>query len=332
MTKNFFAIQVVFALLGSVSANAANLRQDRILVQESIRHAENFSRPGEAALRKAEDKLTFVQRDIRDLRDSNHKMRLERSLDEAIRSLMDRRLSDRQKSNDVIRHGNDALVSIDALERSDNSSGARRELDSAVSELDRVVRVVRDRRMMEAERIVRDVQISLNRFGRADRDLEDASRELDRLSRLLGDRYLNPRQLEDLSARSVRAASDLILRSRTYREGGRDNNDGRDELGRTGRIGIRSTTDVIQVGRHEGRFVGLEIKAKEADIRLDSIEVVFGNGRSEIFRGGFILQGETLRLDVRGQERAISSIMIRAQTMARGARGDEGFLIVRGLR
>lgn len=340
MTKKIFAIQAVLALLGSVSVNAANLRQNRILVQESIRHAEffqnNYRRPDYFQLRQAEDKLTFVQSDIRDLRDSREKQNLERSLDEALRALLDRRLPDDLKARAVIQNGNMALVSIDALDRGDGGWGGenrtRRELDSALFELSKIDRSVRDRRFEEADRIVRSVISRLQAYVRSDRDIDDAVRELDVLSRILCDRYANPRVIEDQAARSVRIANDLVLRSRTYRDGGRDGyDDNRGELGRTGYLGQYSTTDVIRVGRNEGRFVALNVKAFEADIRLDSIEVVYGNGRREIFRGGFLRQGETLRLDLRGLDRAILEIVVTGQSMGRGGpRQRDGFLVVSG--
>jgi len=333
MTKNFFATLMSVVLLGSVSATAANLRQDRILVQEAIAHAQNHRRPGDGELRRSEDKFLQVQRDIFDLRPSTDKMRLERSLDDALRALADMRLPVFQKVDTVVRSGNEALRAIDALDRSTNS-GARVELTQTLVQLDRSLQLTRTLNFRQAQNEVRFAQTILSRHTR-DIDLMSAVRELDRLALVLGDRYMDPRQIVRQAEYSVRIARDLILRSRTYNDVGDPNVPGdRDTLGQTRNFGARyATTEVITVGRYEGRFTKLAFRALGGDVRIDSIEIVYGNGRTEILHGGFIKESDVLRIDLRGQDRAIQSIRITAQSVSMGGRRlSEASLLVRGIR
>jgi hypothetical protein len=334
MTKNNFAILTAFAFLTSFGVHAANLRQDRLLVEESISHAQNHRRPGDGELRRAEDKLSIVQRDIFDLRPSREKLSLERSLDDALRALRDFRLPPYQKTDIVVRSGQDALRAIDQLSR-ESESGARRELDQSLQRLDLVVRHTRTMRFDYASIEVQAIQTSLTRFQR-DRDIDSALRELDRMQRMLSDRYMNPRIVQDEISRSSELVRTLVMQSRTYRDDREDGDrDERDLLGRTNPFGSRMpTTEFIEVGRYEGRFAGLQFKARGASIRIDSIEVTFGNGRTEVFYGGFVNEGTDLRIDLRGQERFVARIRVTAQSMDMGGRrfGETGHFVVRGLR
>jgi hypothetical protein len=334
MTKNNFAILAAFAFLTSFGASAANLRQDRILVEESISHAQNHRRPGDGELRRAEEKLSIVQRDIFDLRPSREKLSLERSLDDALRALRDFSMPIFQKTDIVVRSGQDALRAIDQLSR-ESESGARRELDQALSRLDIVVRHTRTLRFDYASMEVRSIQTSLSRFQR-DRDIESALRELDRMQRMLADRYMNPRVVQDEISRSSELVRTLVTQSRIYRDDRDDGDrDERDLLGRTNPFGSRmATTEYIEVGHVDGRFAGLQFKARGANIRIDSIEVTFGNGRSEVLYGGFVNEGSLLRIDLRGQERIVTRIRVTAQSMDMGGRrfGETGHFVVRGLR
>jgi hypothetical protein len=334
MTKNNFAIATIFAVVATLSAHAANLRQDRILVEESIAHAQNLRYPGDGELRRAEDKLSIVQRDIFDLRPSFDKQRLERALDDALRALRDYRLPDYQKKDVVVRSGYEALSAIDQLSR-ETDTGARRELDQSLMRLDTVIRHTRILRFDYASSEVRTIQISLARFQR-DLDIQGALGELDRMQRMLADRYLNPRFVQDEISRGSELVRTLVMQSRTYRDDrGDSDRDERDVLGRTNPFGSRMpTTEFIEVGRVDGRFAGLQFKARGANIRIDSIEVTFGNGRSEVFYGGFVNEGTDLRIDLRGQDRIVSRIRVTAQSMDMGGRrfGDAGHFVVRGLR
>ncbi|MEO5667181.1 MAG: hypothetical protein ABIR96_03905 [Bdellovibrionota bacterium] len=331
MTKNIFATMAAFVFLGSVTANAANLRQDRQLIQDAIDAAQRGRGPYNDGLRRAEDNLSAVQRDIYDIRPTRDKDALCRSLDDALRALRDYRLPDYQKIDYVVRSANDALRSIDLLDRGTNSNAARFELDQALGQLDRISYLMRDRRFREAQDQVVSVQSVLNRY-RGDRDLDDASRELDRVNQILGDRYLDPRRATDEMDRSARIVRELVMRSRIYRDDANVPGD-RDDLATTRNFGrIFATTEMLNIGIYEGRFVGLVFIGLGADIRIDSIEVVYGNGRSEIFYGGYIRDNERLRLDLRGYDRLIRSIRVTAQSMGGGRRSGDGALQIRGIR
>jgi hypothetical protein len=334
MTKKIFAITTLFALIGSVGANAANLRQNRFLVQEAITAAERFRRPGDGELRRAEDNLSQVQRDIYDLRPSFDKSQLERSLDDALWALRDYRLPDYQKADAVVRSGRNALVSLDRLERDSqqDNRGVRRELDRSIESLERASRLTRDLRFGEAQNEIIAAQNTLACHQMRDRDIESAKRELDRAYQILNDRYRHPRQIQDDSDRSLRAARDLILRSRLYTEGD-SRPDGRDELARTRNFSSRySTTEYVDVGRQEGRIMGLEFTARDSSLRIDEIEVVYGNGRSEVFAGGFVNDGSTLRLDLRGNDRLVQRIRVTAQSMNGRRPFGEGYFVIRAIR
>ncbi len=46
-------------------------------------------------------------------------------------------------------------------------------------------------------------------------------------------------------------------------------------------VSFVSDHDTIPVGRHDGKFVKLKLKVHKAEIKLNSIKVVFGNGEIE---------------------------------------------------
>ena len=46
-------------------------------------------------------------------------------------------------------------------------------------------------------------------------------------------------------------------------------------------VGFGNDHDIIDVGRHEGRFKRLRLRVRDNDIKLNSIKVMFGNGEVE---------------------------------------------------
>ena len=77
-------------------------------------------------------------------------------------------------------------------------------------------------------------------------------------------------------------------------------------------VGRRADYDEIKVGRREGRFTAIRLEAKGNSISVLDLKVIYANGtpddipvRSEINEGD-----KTRPLDLRGSDRAISSIQI----------------------
>ena len=77
-------------------------------------------------------------------------------------------------------------------------------------------------------------------------------------------------------------------------------------------VGNRADYDEIKVGRREGRFSAIRLEAKGNSISVLDLKVIYANGapddisvRSEINEGD-----QTRPLDLRGRDRAISSIRI----------------------
>jgi hypothetical protein len=76
------------------------------------------------------------------------------------------------------------------------------------------------------------------------------------------------------------------------------------------KVGFRVDRDVIRVGRREGRFKAIRLKAIGNDVHMLDLKVIYANGepddipvRSEIRAGR-----ETGPLDLRGRERSIDRI------------------------
>jgi hypothetical protein len=111
------------------------------------------------------------------------------------------------------------------------------------------------------------------------------------------------------------AASSLSAQGRRDRDG-----DGKWERLGCERVGNRSDFDEIRVGRREGRFSAIRLEAKGNSVSILDLKVVYANGapddisvRSEINEGD-----QTRPLDLRGRDRAISSIQIVSKKDFRG--------------
>jgi hypothetical protein len=95
--------------------------------------------------------------------------------------------------------------------------------------------------------------------------------------------------------------------------------DGWERLG-CEQVGNRADYDEIRVGRREGRFSAIRLEAKGNSISVLDLKVIYANGapddisvRSEINEGD-----QTRPLDLRGRDRAISSIRIVSKKDFRG--------------
>jgi hypothetical protein len=101
--------------------------------------------------------------------------------------------------------------------------------------------------------------------------------------------------------------------SSVFAQGRRDNDrDGKWERLGCEEIGRRADFDEIKVGRREGRFSAIRLEAKGNSVSILDLKVVYANGapddvsvRSEINEND-----STRPLDLRGRDRAISSIQI----------------------
>jgi hypothetical protein len=76
------------------------------------------------------------------------------------------------------------------------------------------------------------------------------------------------------------------------------------------RVGFGADKDVIKVGRREGRFSAIRLRAKRSDVLLLSLRVVYGRGPADDFDVQTHLRAgrETRPFDLRGERRAIKRI------------------------
>lgn len=91
----------------------------------------------------------------------------------------------------------------------------------------------------------------------------------------------------------------------------RADKDGWEDLGCV-RVSRRGDRDQINVGRREGRFKAIKLKAVGADIEVLDLKVIYGNGepddiqvRSQMRDGS-----ETRAIDLKGRERFIKEVVI----------------------
>jgi hypothetical protein len=77
-------------------------------------------------------------------------------------------------------------------------------------------------------------------------------------------------------------------------------------------VGRRADFDEIKVGRREGRFSAIRLEAKGNSISVFDLKVIYANGApDDISVRSEINEGDRSRpLDLRGRDRAISSIQI----------------------
>lgn len=87
-----------------------------------------------------------------------------------------------------------------------------------------------------------------------------------------------------------------------------------EELG-SRKVGFISDTDVIPVGRREGRFKKIKLRVRDNDIQMQRLVVVYGNGaKDELEVRDFIRAGsETRPIDLKGDGRFIKEVRLKYQ-------------------
>lgn len=94
---------------------------------------------------------------------------------------------------------------------------------------------------------------------------------------------------------------------------------GWEELGCVG-VNFDRDRDIIPVGRREGRFKAISLRAFGNDIDIDRVRVVYGNGRPDELRVRNLLRAgdQTRPLDLEGQRRAIERVEIVSRQDPKG--------------
>ena len=93
------------------------------------------------------------------------------------------------------------------------------------------------------------------------------------------------------------------------------------ELLGTREVDTQVDRDVIEVGRHEGRFRGLKFVVQGAAVELYEVKVVLGDG-AVIKPGGRMLfeRGEGRYIDLPGDRRSVRRVEFLYRTLRRGGR------------
>lgn len=365
MKKIIAPLSAAFMIAGSLGAEAADLRLNRDLVQQAIELSQQTRRSGRNEIQQAGYKLESVRSDIYDLRPSQDKSDLERALDDAVRAVRDYRMPDYQKADIVEDRGFAALEAIDRLLRYDdgrhNGGWGDQSLDDVLFSMDRTVDNVRQGYIREATDDLHTILSELERYSR-DADISQAVYSLEMLLRRLEDRYLSSQELLEMTEDSTREARDAILRSNTYRSGGRGDHDGgydggvrpqpprpaprppvvaptpprddvnmpRELLGHT--ASFSASHAVIQtLNPQPAPFREIALVARRSDIRVDFVEIVFGNGRVQRVAGTLLAVNGRLLIGLDGTNgRFIKQIRIKGRSM--NARAGEGSISVMGRR
>lgn len=94
---------------------------------------------------------------------------------------------------------------------------------------------------------------------------------------------------------------------------------GWEELGCT-EVSFNRDRDRIAVGRREGRFKAIRLRAFGNDIDIDQVRVVYGNGRPDELRVRSLLRAgdETRPLDLQGERRRIDRIELTTRQDPKG--------------
>ncbi len=324
MLKKFITPIATLAILASSHAMAANLRYDKQLVQDAVSLAQQakFRMPGTMLLRQSQQKLEFARQDITDLRPSPIKRQLATVLDDAIDAL-DARYANKFRQIQIVESsGTQALRLINRL--MDNKADVREDLKEVIQMVNNAQEAVQDDNMMRAVRLLQNAIDELNDY-QGDRQLNNAIREARQIIQTLTDRRAPHREKMRAMMQGRQTIIDLIRTSRTFEEGGRG---GRIELGQTRAFATRYfSTEVVMVGVRSGDYDTLLLTAEDADIRIQDVEIEFGNGGVQRVRGGFVGENQTLSIDLRGfQERHIRRVKITASSMEsrNGGRGGPG--------
>jgi hypothetical protein len=110
-----------------------------------------------------------------------------------------------------------------------------------------------------------------------------------------------------LSCAGLLATEAVAQRDRDDRKGGRDR---WVELGCQQVSFIGKDRDTIKVGRREGRFKAIRLKARGNDVEMLDLKVIYASGEPDDIpvRSHIRAGGETRALDLKGRERAIDRI------------------------
>lgn len=325
-TKSVMALAVLHVGV----ANSANLRQNKLLVEDAIKHAQQHSRRGDSELRHAEHNLSIVRNDIFDLRRSQEKLELERTLDDALRALRDHHMPSYRIADIVEDRGEQALRLINRLMHDDDHGQINPDMENAIESLERALNAAQYGRNGMAKLQLSNAQNDL-RMYRGDRDIMAALRNIQQADFALSDRFLNPRRQLDIVQSNIREAIACIKASRDYFQRRPDHGNDRDLLGETGEFAsLFTSTQSIFVGARQGNFRAIVLIAKGADMRIDRVDITLGNGRSFTVGGSFVRENGRLVINLPGQDRFIRSISISGQSYG-DYRRNRATVVVKGI-
>ena len=91
----------------------------------------------------------------------------------------------------------------------------------------------------------------------------------------------------------------------------RVSDDGWEDLGCV-RVGRRTDRDVISVGRREGSFKAIKLRAEGNDIEVRDLKVIYGNGQPDDIQVRSVMRenSQTRAIDLKGRDRFIKEIVI----------------------
>jgi len=328
MIKKILTPIAVVAVLASAPAMAANLQYNKQVVKDALQLIDQakYQFPGTMLMNRAENKLRYVLSDVRDLAPSPAKRQLKSALDDAIEALNNNYMPKFRKLNIAETEATQALKLINRLQRQDDS--AQEDLTEVIHMVNKAHTAVHDDNMNRAVRLLMNAIDELNDH-RGDHNLVSAIREARQTIRVLEDRYARLPEKKRTMNQARQEMIQLIRSSRTFQDGA-----GGNEVERFGRTGVFAkryfSTEIVYVGVHSGSYSKLLLTAKDGDIRIQNIQIEFGNGNVQTVYGGFVSEGETMRVELNGRnDRQIRRIKITA-TSQRGRYNDAGFLVLKG--
>ena len=312
------------ALFAATPAMAVDLRQDKQLVKQAIAAAQEARHYyyGTQQLQKSERKLQRVRNDISGLSPSPTKRKLKYALDDAIGTLQSRYTAKYRKISVVESQGSISLRLINKLINNGGSS-ARAELDEVIHMVNNAHTAVHNDNMNRAVRLLRNAIQELRGYN-SDRKIVNAIQETRSLIQTLNSnvRLMRKKQAMNQSRATIKSQ---IKNSRTYEEGAEGN---KVRLGKTGEFMKRGfSMEKIHVGVNSGSFKKIMLTAKGSDLRVQNVTIKFGNGNTQDVYGGYISEGETLKINLNGDQRMIKAVKITA-TSPRGRGTGKGFMVL----
>ncbi len=100
----------------------------------------------------------------------------------------------------------------------------------------------------------------------------------------------------------------------------------------TEQVGFRAESDVIKIGRYEGRFRNIALVVRRGEVYVHALRVWFANGeRQDIaIRDEYSAGGRTGPLDLEGDDRVIDRIELLYKAVEGGPRGEAAIVEVWG--